>query len=295
MPNSYSFPVAYQNMLDRIYKAEAVTSDLNLADGKYKFSATDAKTVYIKKLALQGLGNYTRDTGYDSGVMTVTWESHTMGQDRSKKFILDTMDSKEAYITIGEVASEFMRLHVIPEIDAYRIGKICSLCNTDTTGTLTYDTVIKAIRTGVKTLNDNDVPREGRILYVSSEVYQLMQESGEFFKSINVQNNNGVIDTQITSFDGMLIKEVPTSRFYTIFDFATSGAGGFTVNGLGKAINFMIVYKPEIGAVVKHTAPKLVTPELNQSADGWIYGFRMYHDLFIVENKLNGVYIHSKA
>jgi hypothetical protein len=295
MANSYSFPVAYQNMLDRIYQETAVTSALTAGDTKYRFSSQDAKTVYLKKIALQGLGSYTRDTGYDSGDITITWEAHTMGQDRSKKFILDAMDAREAYLQIAEVAAEFMRTKVVPEMDAYRFHKIRSLCNVDTTGTLTNDTVIAAIRTGIKTLDDAEVPKEGRILYVSSTVYQYMVDSGEFYRTMNVTGNNGVIDTNIISFEGMQVKQVPQARFYTIFDFATSGAGGFSVNVSGKAINFMIVYQPEIIAVVKQMAPKIVTPELNQSADGWIFGMRLYHDLFIPENKLSGVYIHSLA
>lgn len=293
MANAYSFPVAYQNMLDRIYQEVAVTADLTAADSKYRFSGQDAKTVYLKKIALQGLGSYTRDTGYDSGDITISWEAHTMGQDRSKKFILDAMDAREAYLQIAEVAAEFMRTKVVPEMDAYRFHKIRSLCNVDTTGTLTADTVVAAIRTGKKTLDDAEVPKEGRILYVSNAVYQLMVDSGEFIKTLNVNNNNGVISTEILMFEGMEVRQVPQGRFYTIFDFATSGAGGYSVNVSGKAINFMIVYKPEIIAVVKHMSPKIVTPELNQSADGWIFGFRLYHDLFIPENKLTGVYIHS--
>jgi hypothetical protein len=295
MANSYSFPVAYMNMLDRIYKEGAVTADLTAGDSKYRFSSQDSKTVYIKKMEIQGLGNYTRDTGYDSGDVAITWQAHIMGQDRSKKFLLDAVDSKEAYTEIAEVGAEFMRIKVIPEIDAYRFHKISSLCSVDTTGTLIADTVIASIRTAIKTMDDNEVPKEGRVLYVSNEVYQLMTDSGEFFRHVDITNNNGVIDTKITTFEGMTIRRVPSARFYTIFDFATSGAGGFSVNASGKAINFMIVCQPDVIAVVKHIAPKLVTPELNQSADGWIYGFRIYHDLFIPENKLTGVYIHSKA
>lgn len=295
MANSYNFPVAYMNMLDRIYKEAAATSDMTAADGKYRFSAQDAKTIYLKKLAVQGLGSYTRDTGYDSGDVAVTWEAHVMGQDRSKKFILDVLDAMEAYTSIAEIGAEFMRTKVVPEIDAYRFHKICSLCSVDATGTLTADNVIATIRAAIKTLDDAEVPREGRVLYVSSEIYQLMVDSGEFFKTINVTNNSGVINSAIVNFEGMMVKQVPVTRFYTIFDFATSGAGGFSVNVSGKAINFMIAYMPEIIAVVKHMSPKIVTPELNQSADGWIYGFRLYHDLFIPENKLAGVYIHSKA
>jgi hypothetical protein len=295
MANSYSFPVAYANMLDRIYKYGSVTAVLEAANTKYRFSEVDAKTIYLQKISLQGLADYTRDTGYGSGDIGITWGAHTMAVDRSKKFILDVLDAREAYLQIAQIGAEFMRTKVVPEIDAYRFHKICSLCSVDTTGTLTWDTVIAAINTGSKTLDDAEVPKEGRVLFVSNETYQNMKKSGEFNKTIIVTNNSGNINTEIATYDGMVIIPVPSTRFYTIFDFANTSAGGFTVNASGKAINFMIVYAPEIIAVIKHMAPKIVNPEVNQTADGWIYGFRIYHDLFIAENKLTGVYVHSKS
>jgi hypothetical protein len=294
MSNSYSFPVAYTNMLDRIYQTGAVTSVLEAANSKYRFSEVDAKTIYLKKIALQGLANYTRDTGYGAGDIGITWEAHTMAVDRSKKFILDVLDAREAYLQIAEVGAEFMRTKVVPEIDAYRFHKICNLCSVDTTGTLTGDTVIKAINDGSKTLDDAEVPKEGRVIFASSETMQNMKKSGEFFRIINVGNNANSINTNIDSYDDMPIISVPSTRFYSIFDFANNAAGGFAPNASGKAINFMIAYIPEIIAVIKHMAPKIIDPKVNQTADGWIFGFRLYHDLFIPENKLSGVYVHSK-
>lgn len=157
MANSYTFPVVYKELLDAIFKKESVTNDMVAADGTYRFSDVDAKTVYLQEMTLQGLGNYTRDTGYDAGDITIGYRSYEMGQDRSKKFILDVLDAREAYASILKVAAEFTRTKVIPEIDAYRISKICSLRATDATGTLTNDTVMNAIRTGKKVLDDAEI------------------------------------------------------------------------------------------------------------------------------------------
>jgi hypothetical protein len=293
MANSYTFPVVYRNMLDAIFQKESITADWTAADGMYRFSAEDAATVYLKTIALQGLGDYTRDTGYDAGDVTVGWTAYTMGQDRSKRFIMDSLDIREAYTDILQVGAEFTRTKVIPEIDAYRFAKAFSLCSSDVAATLTADTVMAAIRTGIKTLNDAEIPAENRVLYVSSNVMQLMEDSGEFFKTINTQSNNGIVNTQIMSFNGMQVREVPNGRFNTAITLNASGAGGFTQTGYD--INFMIVYRPSVMAVVKHIAPKIISADLNQSADGWIYAYRIYHELFVPTNKLPGVYIHNKA
>jgi hypothetical protein len=295
MSNSIAYVVKYLDMLDRIYKANSVTSILEAAASKYKFSGVQENEIKIRKLVLQGLGSYSRASGYDSGDATVTWETHTFAVDRSKKFNLDTMDSAEAYQTIAELAAEFERTKVAPEIDAYRFEKMCSLCGLDVSANLTDDTAIAAIDTGIQTLNDAEVPVEGRVLFVSNSMYTLMKQSGEHVNVRMSQQNNGTINRNIEIFDDMPIVKVPAARFYNNFDFATSGAGGFTPAAGSKAINFMIVPTQEIIAVKKHVAPKIITPELNQSYDGWIFAYRLYHDLFIAENRLNGTYIHTVA
>ncbi len=51
-----------------------------------------------------------------------------MTQDRGRKFLLDAMDVNETNFvaSAGTVMGEFQRLHVAPEVDAYRISKVVS-------------------------------------------------------------------------------------------------------------------------------------------------------------------------
>lgn len=296
MSNTVAYASKYLEMLDRVYKANAVTSILEAAASKYRFSASDEKTVYLRTLSLQGLGDYSRATGYDSGDATVAWNAHTFAVDRSKKFNLDAMDAREAYQTIAELGAEFERVHVAPEIDAYRFEKICTLCNVDATADLTDDTTLAAIDVGIATLDDAEVPKEGRVLFVSNTVHTYMKQSNEHFNiRISSAPNNGVINRNIEMFDDMPLIPVPSARFYNNFDFAASGAGGFSPAAGSKKLNFMIAYAPEICAVKKHVAPKIVSPEVNQTYDGWTYYYRLYHDLFIPTNKLSGVYAHKMS
>lgn len=295
MGNTVAYANKYLEMLDRVYKENSVTSILEAAASKYKFSSSDEKTIYLRTLALQGLGDYSRASGYDSGDATVAWNAHTFAIDRSKKFNLDAMDAKEAYQTIAELGAEFERVHVAPEIDAYRFEKICTLCNVDVTADLSDDTSIAAIDTGIETLDDAEVPKEGRVLFVSNKMHTYMKQSNEHFNVRISQQNNGVVNRNIEMFDDMPIVKVPSARFYNNFDFAASGAGGFAPAGGSKKINFMIVYAPEVIAVKKHVAPKIIDPANNQTYDGWTYFYRLYHDLFIPTNKLSGVYIHKMS
>jgi len=301
MANSVTYAKAYTDKLDEIFKAEAKTAILEASEGMYKFNAENAQEILLQKLSVNGLGTYSRSTGYVAGDATVTWETHTFGQDRGRKFVLDTMDSKEAKLTVARLMSEIMRTQIIPEIDAYRIHQICNLCSIDANADLTVDTVVNAIDEGIEVLDDAEVPEEGRVMYVSNEVYNLMKNSGEFYQTrVTHDNTVAKINRKISMLDDIPIIRMPKARFYqefTFYDGTTGGqtAGGFVPASGAEQLNFMILHPQHIIGVVRHMDPKLIDPKFNTDSDGWVFAARLYHDLFIPENKRDGVYIHKKA
>ena len=95
---------------------------------------------------------------------------------------------------------------------------------------------------------------------------------------------------------------VPESRFYTAVTLGTDGyakraasGSGETAVAAGKDINFMLIQKGAVIQYQKHVAPKVVTPEQNQSADAWKFGYRTVGIADVYENKVAGIYCHSKA
>ena len=293
MANTIAYAKAYKAKLDQVYKLGASTAILEAAEGSYKFNAENAKEILLQKLSIQGLGTYARDTGYLAGNADITWETHTFGQDRGRKFLLDTMDAKEAKLQVGRLMAENMRVNIIPEIDAYRFSKMYSLCSHDVAADLTVDNVIAAIDTAVETLDDAEVGQENRVLFISNGVNNLMKNSGEFFQTRISSNMSTKLNRKISMLDDIPLFKVPSARFNTAYTFNAAGAGGFTATG--DAINFILAPLTDIIAVIRHMSPKLIDPKFNSDADGWIFAHRMYHDLFIPENKLGGVYIHKVA
>lgn len=63
----------------------------------------------------------------------------------------------------------------------------------------------------------------------------------------------------------------------------------------GVEINFLIVHKPAVIQYQKHVAPKIVTPEANQNADAYKFGYRNVGIAEVYENKVAGIYLHCKA
>jgi hypothetical protein len=58
--------------------------------------------------------------------------------------------------------------------------------------------------------------------------------------------------------------------------------------------NFLVVQKAAAIQFQKHVAPKIVTPDQNQSADAWKYGYRNVGIAEVYENKVAGIYSHYK-
>jgi hypothetical protein len=177
---------------------------------------------------------------------------------------------------------------------------LATLAGIDVSATLTYDTVMVAIKDGIKTLDDAEVNAENRILFVSPDVHQLMSESGEFMNVRTVDSVTGVINTQILNFEGMPIIKVPQNRFYTkfLFNDGTTGgqeAGGFVPAIDGKVINFIICDKNAPIDVIRYFNPKLIDPKFNATADSWKFGYRIQKELFLPTNKIPAVYVHAKA
>jgi hypothetical protein len=111
-----------------------------------------------------------------------------------------------------------------------------------------------------------------------------------------IVNEESGVNRAIEYFDGMQVVTVPVGRFntaVTLKDGSTSGQtdGGYTASG--KAINFMIVHPSAVWQTIKHESPRIFAPDVNQSADAWLFQYRVYHDCGVLENKTNGIYLHK--
>lgn len=93
---------------------------------------------------------------------------------------------------------------------------------------------------------------------------------------------------------------VPQTRFYTAIDQKDGHTGGQEAGGYakaddGKELNFMVIHKPALIQFEKHVAPKIVTPDQNQEADAYKYGYRNVGVADVYKNKLAGVYASHKS
>ena len=199
------------------------------------------------------------------------------------------MDDEETQnVAFGRLAGEFMRNKVVPEIDAFRFAQYAGTAGISTTAGADLadgSAVLSAITAGMSKMDEDEVPQEGRILFITPTLARLVE-------ALDTNKSREVL----AGFSQII--RVPQSRFYTaidLYDGTTNGetAGGYVKNANAKNINFMIIEKSALLQYTKHAVPKIISPEANQDADAYKYGYRNYGLADVYENKVCGIYLHT--
>lgn len=294
MAQTIALATKFQPILDEVYKAASLTARMDAMTKPVDHAGANVVSVF--KTNPIGLGTYSRVTGYPAGQITGAWETLTLATERGRAFTIDRMDDEETLgMAFGTLASEFIRTEVVPEVDAYRFAKYAgtaSINKVSAAAALTSDTIIGALDAAKLALDEDSVPREGRILYISDACLNYLEGKVSRF----LANENGV-DRRVMKFDGMDVIMVPQTRFYTGVTLnagADVDAGGYSKTGGKHDINFMIIHPTSVLQVTKHASLKVFSPDENQTSDGWLIQYRLYHDAFVFANKLDGIYLHDK-
>ena len=292
--NSIGLASGYLPILDEIYKAESKSAILDTAQDRVRWS-DEYRTFYLFETSMVGLGDYDRNDGYVRGDVTATWQSYTPQYDRGRQFLVDAADNMESFnLAFGTLAGEFMRTKVVPETDAVRFAQYAYNAGTKVSATLsTSADMVAAIDVATETLDDKEVPYEGRILFVSPKGYRLLK-GGITRYTMNDDRN---VNYNVEFYNDMRVITVPSGRFNTAVTLAQpsahDGAGGYSLSG--NAINFMIIHPTAVMQAVKLATPRIFTPDVVQEANAWQYDFREYHGAWVKHMKADGVYCHSGA
>lgn len=297
MANSFTngYATLFMTALDELMVQEATTGWMEANAGQVIYNG--GKDVKIPKLAMSGLGNYSRSTGYPAGDVSLEYETKTMTQDRGRKLSVDSMDVNEANFipTASKVASEFQRVHVMPEIDAYRLSKLATLAITaDKSVEYGYsvakatilDKVLDAIAM-TKIAGFRNVPL---VIHATTETVTALQKAaGEMIRTITFAQ--GGINLEVPSINNCPIIETNSDRMVSAI---TIKDDGFSKGTSALDVNFMVIPRSVPIAISKQNQGKFFTPDENQNADAWIYDYRRYHDLWALDNKIAGVAVNFK-
>ena len=259
MPNNITPFKRYTSLLDEVYQNASVTSMLDM-NGATVRMGTNANEIVIPKISMDGLGDYSRNSGYAQGSVTLTHET--------VKF----------------------------NYDAFRFATYASVSGISTTAGADLSdaaAVLAALIASQNKMDEDEVPTTERYLFITPTLYNLVQ-------NIDTTKSKAVMDSFAA------VTKVPQSRFYTAIDLkdgidhtgddepgSDETAGGYAKASGGKNINFMVIHKPAVIQFNKHVVNKIITPEQNQTSDGWMFFYRSYGLADVYENKLAGIYLRA--
>ena len=290
MANTIVLAKNYVPLLDEVYKRESVTADLT-GDPAMARAGANANEIVYPQIAVTGLGDYDRNSGYTQGTVDFKWQTAKYNYDRGAKLSVDAMDNQETYnLAFGMAGAELMRTKVAPEADAFTFATLAGIdgiSKGEAKALADAKAFLEELLLAKNKMDDDEVPEEGRILYATA----------------NLLNGLMMLDTykskEILSHFAIK-KAVPQGRFYTAIDLldgksAGEEAGHYKKADAGKEINFMIIHKPAIIKHDKHVVSNVIPASANPDADADIVKYRKYGLVDVYKNKFAGIYLSHKA
>lgn len=188
----------------------------------------------------------------------------TMSQDKSFTATVDKGNNKDqnGIKAAGKMMALQMKERVIPMKDKYTFERLAQLAGrvVGNSAKLAKNTVCERISLGTLQMDDDEVPAEGRTLYVSNSTYLALKHSDEFL-GIDELGAKALAKGQVGKYDNMTVIKVPVNRW-------------------PKNVNFMIVYKNAATAPSKISETKLHQDPPGLS--GNLMEGRFYYDVFVI-------------
>lgn len=240
---------------------------------EYQFG--DYKTVVVSSITTEPLNDYSRSGTSRYGTPTDvqdTTQELTCTQDKAFTKVIDEGDARDQqYLKkAARVVALIMKEQVIPMTDKYGFGVLATKAGKiNTAAAPTKDDIVDRIATGTAYMDDQEVPGDGRTLFISATGYKNLRLSDQFM-GIEALGKKAIAAGSVGEFDGMEVVKVPSSRFPT-------------------GVNFMIVHRRAacMPMKIKKTKIHQDPPGIN----GNLMEGRQYYDCFVFDKLKNGIYV----
>jgi hypothetical protein len=263
------------------------------------------REVKIPYIGVNGLGNM---SGYKApdGDLTLGYETKQLQYYRGRNFAIGRYDVDETNfaLTVGNALKVFLNEKVIPEIDCLRIAAAAQ-------GALGYGTVVPQATASITTANIlglllDDIAKvqdkigEGEQLYIqiSTKLKNLLEQSTGLTKYLNVRDFTvRSANLKIEALNDQYLIGTPSAYMHSVFglnDGVTGGqtVGGVTFTNLGADVNWIIAARPAVDAISRPQITKVIDPDMNQDGEYWKIMFSVYHGLWVMEQKGDGLLVN---
>lgn len=320
---------------DLVYKQEAVTSVLDANPKLLQFTGAKTVKIgkfqngglndYYRNNNANGFGD-TRvpnaaldgipatnfvgaaDFGYQKSPARLTWEEFTLKCDRAAAFEIEYFDNEESGDElVGLGVTEISRTTIVPEVDAYCLSKIAEYAGKKVSEDIGTKP-LEALNRAFLHYDEKEIPADDQIVFVNPKFMAALRNTTEVTKFLTQEDFSAGKDIRfkIEKYEGRTLITVSPDRLRTNVVLHNGGyhwavqadvdAGRATA--ISEEVNFLMVAKSAVMHVVKYEKVKVISGEANLAArgfDGYTIFARIYHDVFVPDNKRVAIYLSVAA
>ncbi|MCI7085334.1 capsid protein [bacterium] len=292
------YATIFSNVLRELYGQELTCNDLYQSNSDIQI--VNGKDIKIPKLSVSGYKDHTRGAGgFNSGTYSNGYETKTLDHDRDVEFAIDPMDVDETnlVVSIANIQKRFEKTQAIPELDCYTYSKLYSeakrVGSKIKTSALTAANVLSDFDDNLEAFSEAGVPLDRVIMYCTPKYNKLLKNAEGIQRTLEISSSKS-IDRRVRSIDDIgKIKEVPSARLKTLFNFTN----GCVADETAKQIDYILVDPEAQVSRNKYSYIKVFTPGTDsRTADNYMYQNRRFNGTFGIDELLkDGIIIHAEA
>lgn len=272
--NNIQYSQIFTQNLDKLIAQEATTAWMEANSNRVQYNG--GNEFKLAKISLDGLSDYDRSKGFETGAVTLEWETKKFKYDRGRRFRIDAMDTDETNFVLNAstVLGEFARTEVIPEIDRVRIAELAAEGNE----------LALNIKGAQATLKDaivkiRDLGYSGQL--VAHVTYAFLRDlEDDMNQKLGTISINGI---EFPALEDVVL--IPTVSNRMVSKVEKNAKKEIVKAADGKDLSLIMTGVEVPLGIMKHNPFKIITPEENQEADAFDIHYRAYHTLEVEDNK----------
>lgn len=287
----------YQQALEQVFKVGLRFQNLYNTSANRLIRFTNAKTIQVPNISTGGFVDVNRDAINNfTRRADNNFTTYTLEHDREFSTLVDPVDVDESNmaLTIANITQVFNTEHKLPEMDKYMASKLLSEYQAKggqvDEEALTTANILAKFDEYMEQLDDDEVPTDGRVLYVTPKVNTMLKNAENIQRSLDVRGGGTGVQRNVRSLDEVSIEVVPSSRMKTVYDFSD----GAIADPTAQQINMILIHPSVLYSPQKYEFVSLDEPTA-KTGGKYLYYERKYWDVFVVEQKVDGIKFNVEA
>ena len=303
MANTINYAAIFNRILDEKFYIMPWTAWMENTNPGIEYIG--GKEVKIPMLSTDGLGDMVSSKAPD-GDLTLEWETKILQWYRGRNFSIPryAVDETNFALNVENALKVFLAEKVIPEIDCLLIAAVAqgSVGYVEVTAQeysgITAANILDLLMADIAKVQDKIGENEQLYIQISTNLKSLLERSEKVMKMLNVRDmalRN--VNLKVEALNDQYLIGTPSRYMHSVValnDGRTAGqtVGGVNLASLGANVNWIISARPSVDAIARPQVTKVFSPDVNQEGDFWKVMFSMYHGLWVMENKGDGLLVN---